>query len=62
MAFRSRYAKADGRQLQVVVRRGGQELVRTGTLHVRTVASLRLRRDPTAAPAARAIFAGITGQ
>jgi len=62
IAFRVRYAGAEGRDVQVVFRRGGKEIARTGTIRVRTERTVRLRRDPAATPAARAILAGITGQ
>ena len=60
--FRARYAKAAGQAIQVVFRRDGLEITRTGTIQVRTSRAVTLRPDPGAAPAARAIFAGITGR
>jgi predicted metalloprotease with PDZ domain len=60
--FRARYTKAAGQPLQVVFRRDGREITRTGTLQVRTSRVVSLRPDPNPAPAARAIFAGITGR
>ncbi len=62
LAFRARYAKADGQQVQVIYRRGGQEITRAGTIHVSVTRTLRLSRDPAATPAAQAILAGITGR
>jgi predicted metalloprotease with PDZ domain len=62
VAFRLRYANAEGRRVQVVFRRGGQEIARTGTIRVQIQRSVRLRRDPAASPAAQAILGGITGQ
>ena len=62
IVFRGRYAKAGGRQVQVVFRRAGQQVERTGTIRLRIEHTVRLRRNPMASPAARAILAGITGQ
>ncbi len=62
IAFRVRYAGAEGRQVPVVFRRDGQVVTRSGTIRVRTVRTVRLRRDPDASPAAKAILAGITGR
>ena len=62
IAFRLRYANAAGREVPVVFRRAGREISRSGTIRVRIERSVRLRRDPAATPAARAILAGITGQ
>ena len=60
--FRARYAKAGGRQVQVVFRHAGQQIERTGTIRLQIERTVRLRRDPMASPAARAILSGITGQ
>jgi predicted metalloprotease with PDZ domain len=60
--FRARYAKAAGRPIQVVFRRDGQEITRSGTLQVRTSRTVGLKPDPDATPAARAVLAGITGR
>ena len=60
--FRARYAKAGGRQVQVVFRHAGQPIERTGTIRLQIERTVRLRRDPMASPAARAILSGITGQ
>jgi predicted metalloprotease with PDZ domain len=62
MEFRLRYAKSEGRPVQLVFRRDGQEIVRTGTVQGRTARAIALRRDANAAPAARAILAGIAGR
>jgi len=61
MALRIRYANAADRQVQVVFRRGSQEVTRSGALRVRIERSVLLRPDPSAPPLARAILAGITG-
>jgi len=60
--FRARYAKAASQPIEVVYRHEGREVVRTGTVQVRTSRTVSLKPDPNAGPAARAIFAGITGQ
>jgi predicted metalloprotease with PDZ domain len=60
--YRARYAKAAGRPIAVVYRRDGRELTRVGTVQVRTSRRVTLSRDPHPTAAARAIFAGITGQ
>jgi len=60
--FRARYAKAAGQAIQVVFRRDGREITRTGMVQVRTSRAVTLRPDRDATPAARAIFAGITGR
>ncbi len=62
VAFRVRFAAAEGRQVPVVFRRDGRTLTRTGTIRVRVVRTVRLRRDPAAPAAAQAILAGITGR
>ena len=62
IAFRARYAAAEGRRVAVVFRRGGQVLTRTGAIQMRVERSVRLRRDLDAPPAARAILAAIVGQ
>jgi predicted metalloprotease with PDZ domain len=62
MIFRARYAKADGRSVLVLYRRGGQDIERSGTIRTRTARSFTLHRDANASPAALAILAGITGQ
>jgi len=62
ITFRLRYADAEGREVQVVFRHAGREISRTGTIRVQIERAVRLRRDPAATPAARAILEGITGQ
>jgi predicted metalloprotease with PDZ domain len=62
MAFRTRYARAEGREVQIVYRRNGQEIERTGAIQLQTSQTVRLRRDATASPGAQAILAGITGR
>jgi hypothetical protein len=56
-----RYANAEGQQVSVVFRRGGEVLTRSGAIRVRTERTVHLKVDPNATPAARAILAGITG-
>jgi predicted metalloprotease with PDZ domain len=60
--YRARYAKAAGLPIEVVFRHDGREITRAGTVQVRTSRAVSLRPDPNAPPAARAIFAGITGR
>ncbi len=62
VAFQSRYAKAAGQPITVVYRHGGRTVTRTGTVQVRTLRSVALRRDPQAGAAAQAILRGITGR
>jgi predicted metalloprotease with PDZ domain len=61
LAFQSRYAQAAGQPIAVTFRHAGRVVTRTGTVHVRTLRTVALRRDPVAGAAARAILQGITG-
>ena len=58
LIFRTRYAAAEGRAIQIVYRRGGREVVRSGTVRVRLARTVALRPDPRASAAARAILEG----
>ncbi len=62
ITFRGRYAGAAGQPVEIRFRRGAQVLARTGTVQVQVARSLRLERDPSASPAARAILDGVTGR
>ena len=61
LAFQARYAEAAGRDVEVVYRRDGREIVRSGAVRVRTVRTITLGLDPHAGPGARAILQGIAG-
>jgi predicted metalloprotease with PDZ domain len=61
LIFQTRYAAAEGRDIQVVYRHAGRQVVRSGTVHVRIARTILLRRDPGATAQARAILQGIAG-
>jgi predicted metalloprotease with PDZ domain len=61
LAFQSQYARAAGQPIAVTYRHAGRTVTRSGTVQVRTVRSVALRRDPRAGAAAQAILRGITG-
>ncbi|HXY70618.1 MAG TPA: PDZ domain-containing protein [Gemmatimonadales bacterium] len=61
LAYRTHYAQAAGRQVEVVYRHEGRLVVRSGTVRIRIVRTIALRQDPRAGPAARAILQGIAG-
>ena len=62
LAFRTRYAGADGTPVSLTYRHAGRLVTRQATVHVRVVRSVALRPDPAASPEARAVFRGITEQ
>jgi predicted metalloprotease with PDZ domain len=59
--FQARYAGADGRDVQVVYRHAGRQVVRSGPVRVRVARTILLRPDPGATAQARAILSGIAG-
>jgi len=61
LMFQTRYAAAEGREVQVVYRRAGRQVVRSGTVHVRIARTILLRPDPQATEEAQAILQGIAG-
>ena len=61
LAFQIRYAGAAGRAIEVVYRHDGRQVVRSGTVRVRTTTTISLRPDPQAGAGARAILRGIVG-
>jgi predicted metalloprotease with PDZ domain len=58
--YRSRYAQADGRAIDVQYRHAGHEVTRTGTVRVHTVRSFGVRRDPSAGEGARTMLKALT--
>ncbi len=61
LMFQTRYAGAEGREIQVVYRHAGRQVVRAGTVRVRVARSVLLRPDPQAPAEAQAILRGIAG-
>jgi len=59
--YQSRYAASEGRDVQLVYRHEGRQVVRAGPVQVRVTRTIILRPDPQASPEARAILAGILG-
>jgi predicted metalloprotease with PDZ domain len=62
IAFRARYANGDGQEVELVWRRGDQEMRGRGHVHVLEVRTMRVARDSTATGLPRQILDSILGQ
>ena len=62
VAYRARYGNSDGQPIELVWRRGDQEMRGTGHVHVLQVRTLRVARDSTATGLPRQILDSILGQ
>ncbi len=60
--FRARYQNSEGQPIDVVYRRGTQEITRRGVVRTRTLVAYSVSRATNPAPAAAAILNGIAGR